>query len=119
MGSTSSKSKSAPSTPSKSIEMKMRLNNGKDAANCSISDELLLDPRSPHINRTPLTDILGNRITLRNVRELDYFQTPTKILRKKLLSGLGNKYSTNELKLLDPRSPRFDSLFNFPFTFQS
>lgn len=61
-------------------------------------DHVLLDPRSPDVNRTPLTSILNNRMKNRqNVNQAPV--TPVN-LRKQLLN-----YSAKELKLLDPRSP--------------
>lgn len=61
-------------------------------------DHVLLDPRSPDVNRTPLASILSNRMKKRqNVEQAPV--TPVN-LRKQLLN-----YSAKELKLLDPRSP--------------
>lgn len=60
------------------------------------TDNVLLDPRSPDVNRTPLASILNNRLNKRqNIEPV----TPVN-LRKQLLN-----YSAKELKLLDPRSP--------------
>lgn len=64
----------------------------------NIMDNILLDPRSPDVNRTPLTSILNNRQKNRPIVEQP-LATPVN-LRKKLLN-----HSAKELKLLDPRSP--------------
>lgn len=94
MGSCASKSQIAVTPVKANIELKIKENDDL------ISDpNVLLDPRSPDIHRTPLTDILGNRLNYRQkIEQLP--QTPINSLRTKLLN-----YSINEKKLLDPRSP--------------
>lgn len=68
---------------------------------------MLLDPRSPDVNRTPLPVNVPNRFSARhqNVNAVieatsdEIPKTPISIFRQKLLD------STHEMKLLDPRSP--------------
>lgn len=58
-------------------------------------DNILLDPRSPDVNRTPLTSILASRV--KSIEETPY--TPTKYVRETSLNV------SKEKKFLDPRSP--------------
>lgn len=67
----------------------------KDGIETHMMQDILLDPRSPDVNRTPLARILGNRV--KPVKQTP--STPVNNLRKTLLN------SSNEKKLLDPRSP--------------
>lgn len=98
MGSSSSKINNSgtivtESSPSKVIKQK----NG--ALEKNIMENILLDPRSPDVNRTPLVSILNNRLKNRQIEQNNTPITPIN-LRKKLLN-----HSAKELKLLDPRSP--------------
>lgn len=68
-----------------------------DKDNQSTHHDILLDPRSPDVNRTPLTGILGNR--LKDRQNADGNST-MQYLHKRLLN-----VSAKEMKLLDPRSP--------------
>lgn len=58
-------------------------------------DNILLDPRSPDVNRTPLTSILASRV--KSIEETP--STPTKYVRETSLNV------SKEKKFLDPRSP--------------
>lgn len=58
-------------------------------------ENILLDPRSPDVNRTPLTTILANRMKVVE----NEFSTPTKYVRETSLNV------SKEKKFLDPRSP--------------
>lgn len=112
MGSISSKSGSPPSTPMKTVETKLKINIHKETAQIALlPNDLLLDPRSPNIARTPLTEIIANRLNINRFKfeqtvncEVET-QTPSNSMRKKLLRDLGYNYTTKELNLLDPRSP--------------
>lgn len=59
----------------------------------------LLDPRSPDVNRTPLAQIISQRLSNAQNAEQTYL-TPEKFLHKNFAN-----YSSKEMKLLDPRSP--------------
>lgn len=62
-------------------------------------------PPTPAIPQTPLTETIAhhlNRITTEDVNQYQKIQTPTYLLRKKILYDLGYTYS---LKENDPRSP--------------
>lgn len=85
MGSNSSKtcSQSMQHTPMPKVKDKSNLEN------------ILLDPRSPDVNRTPLTRILASRVKM--VEETP--TTPTKYVCETLLNN------SKEKKFLDPRSP--------------
>lgn len=94
MGSCSSKAEITVTPVKANFELK-----SKKADDLSIDPNVLMDPRSPDIHRTPLTDILGNRLNYRERLE-QLPQTPINTLRSRLLN-----YSIIEKKLLDPRSP--------------
>lgn len=111
MGNGSSKTNSARTTPSKPIEIKFK-NSERDAATSSGADDqhtpsldALLDPRSPHIARTPLVKILSHKLTEKPLRIELNAHTPTNILRKRILRDIGMSYTSKEINLLDPRSP--------------
>lgn len=115
MGNSSSKTPSAPSTPSKPIEIKCK-NTERDVASiATVADgpvdedtpplNVLLDPRSPHIARTPLTKILSHRLCDKPLRIELNAHTPANMLRKRILRDIGLNYTSKELNLLDPRSP--------------
>lgn len=111
MGNGSSKTNSARSTPSKPIEIKFK-NSERDAATPSGADDqhtpsldVLLDPRSPHIARTPLVKIASHQLTDKPLRIELNAHTPTNILRKRILRDIGLNYTSKEINLLDPRSP--------------
>lgn len=88
----------------------------KIAANCtspeadgSMRNRMLLDPRSPDVNRTPLPENLVNRFISRiqnedaideTIKTDEIIKTPVNAFRKRLLS-----ISTSETKFIDPRSP--------------
>lgn len=114
MGNNSSKTHGLSSTPSKPIEIKCRKSE-RDVAISTVADvtadadapplDVLLDPRSPHIARTPLSKILPHRLDGKSLQIQLNEQTPTNILRKRLLRDIGLNYTSKELNLLDPRSP--------------
>lgn len=111
MGNGSSKTNSARSTPSKPIEIKFK-NSERDAATPSGADDqhtpsldVLLDPRSPHIARTPLVKNASHQLTDKPLRIELNAHTPTNILRKRILRDIGLNYTSKEINLLDPRSP--------------
>lgn len=67
--------------------------------------DVLLDPRSPHVARTPLAKILPQRLSEKPLRNELKANTPTNILRKRIMRDIGFNYTSKELNLLDPRSP--------------
>lgn len=67
--------------------------------------DVLLDPRSPHVARTPLAEILPQRLSEKPLRNELKANTPTNILRKRIMRDIGFNYTSKELNLLDPRSP--------------
>lgn len=94
MGNCSTKNEVAVTPVQANIELKNRENN-----DLTMDPNVLMDPRSPDIHRTPLTDILGNRLNYRDRVEL-LPHTPINSLRSKLFNC-----SLNDKKFLDPRSP--------------
>lgn len=69
-------------------------------------DDILLDPRSPNIARTPLSEVLAGRFAVKKEQPTEFnLETPTNLLRKRILRDLGVNYTSKELNLLDPRSP--------------
>lgn len=94
MGSCSSKTQVAVTPIKANIELRIREND-----DLTMDPNVLLDPRSPDIHRTPLTDVLGNRLNYRDgVEPLPH--TPINSLRSKLFNC-----SLNDKKFFDPRSP--------------
>ncbi|XP_055305668.1 uncharacterized protein LOC129570191 isoform X1 [Sitodiplosis mosellana] len=89
MGSNSSKTftQSAQQTPVSKVK---NCSKGKNNL-----ENILLDPRSPDVNRTPLASILVSR--MKTAEETP--STPTKYVRETLLND------SKEKKFLDPRSP--------------
>lgn len=67
--------------------------------------DVLLDPRSPHIARTPLAIVLPQRFSEKPMRNELKANTPSNILRKRIMRDIGFNYTSKELNLLDPRSP--------------
>lgn len=65
----------------------------------SIIPNMLLDPRSPDVNRTPLTGIMPHRLHNECSRE-QIQTTPTKKGQNRI-----QEHISKEIKLLDPRSP--------------
>lgn len=107
MGNNPTKSQSAPPTPIKSVASKSGIVNHKNVeatppppSPTNLPDPVL-DPRSPNIERTPMTNVLSRF----NSRNIENAVTPKNLLRNKLLREFGNKYSEKEINLLDPRSP--------------
>lgn len=94
MGSCSSKTQVGETPIKPNIEPKIR-----EDDNLIMDANVLMDPRSPDIHRTPLTDILGNRLNYRD-RVALLPHTPINSLRSKLFDC-----SLNDQKFLDPRSP--------------
>lgn len=88
MGSISSKTSSESMQGTQMSKVK----NNKNKSNL---ENILLDPRSPDINRTPLASILASR--MRTAEETP--STPTKYVRETILNN------PKENKFLDPRSP--------------
>lgn len=111
MGNGSSKTQSARSSPSKPIEIKCK-NIERGVAIATTDDDLytlpldvLSDPRSPHIARTPLAKVVSHRLIEKPLRIELNAHTPTNILRKRILRDIGLNYTPKEINLLDPRSP--------------
>lgn len=97
MGINSSKSQTVLAAQNKDIELKVKKDSNSNIESMSL--QRLLDPRSPDVNRTPLPEILTNRFN-NCVLNDEVVKTPVNQFRKKLLN-----YSSNDSKLLDPRSP--------------
>lgn len=109
MGSISSKPHSVPSTPIKSLGP-IALTRSEGIADLPLIDQIdpLLDPRSPNIERTPISTVLSIQQRLKNsvaTTTMDDAQTPNNFMQRKLLRDLGYNYSVKELNMLDPRSP--------------
>lgn len=67
-----------------------------EASEKNTVQDILVDPRSPNVNRTPLARTASHRLDVDDGSQI----TPKKILHKSVLN-----YSSKEMKLLDPRSP--------------
>lgn len=109
MGSISSKPHSVPSTPLKSFGP-TALTRSEGITDLPQIDQIdpLLDPRSPNIERTPISTVMTIQQRLKNsvaTTTMDDAQTPTNFMQRKLLRDLGHSYSVKELNMLDPRSP--------------
>lgn len=111
MGNITSKT-TTPTTPVKLNVAKFTKDPNNSEHDEITLQRMLLDPRSPDVNRTPLPENLANRI-LQRVCDEDaatatvdttvtdnILKTPVNAFRKRLLD-----ITTNESKLLDPRSP--------------
>lgn len=99
MGNSTSKNRSLAKNSTRSPQ---KFGEKFEDANESITpfpDDVLLDPRSPNIARTPLSEILVGRFAAVEVASEVNIETPKNLLRKRLLRDLG------EINLLDPRSP--------------
>lgn len=103
MGNNSSK---APTTMTP-VKSNLAKNSAATATDHDDLRRILLDPRSPDVNRTPLPENVANRFVDRHqmvnaamAAEIDVPKTPVTAFRQKLLN-----VSINEMKLLDPRSP--------------
>lgn len=105
MGSISSKAHSVPCTPNKTLGTP-QLTRSKGMSDLPQLDTVdqLLDPRSPNIDRTPLSAILASDRRPKQLMDTA-LHTPNNIMRRRLLRDLGYKYTEKELVLLDPRSP--------------
>lgn len=98
MGSIGSKSQNSATASMNSSPSKVSKEKNCVAKQIGL-ENILLDPRSPDVNRTPLTSILNNRMKNRaNLEQTPV--TPAKYLRNRLLN-----HSAKDMKLFDPRSP--------------
>lgn len=113
MGNRPSKTNGGSSTPRKATELKIRQIE-HDFVSSNIDDgphdddtppiNILLDPRSPNITRTPLFRFFSHRVTQTPFQAEVNECTPSNVLRKRLLRDIGLNTS-KETNLLDPRSP--------------
>lgn len=111
MGNISSRSHSVPSTPNKSLGAKA-LTRSEGISNLPQLNAIdPLDPRSPNIDRTPMTVVMATERRIKQILQSSAEDndatptTPANTMRRRLLRDLGYNYSEKELNLLDPRSP--------------
>lgn len=105
MGNSTSKNRSLAKNSTRSPQ---KFGENYEDANESITpfpDDVLLDPRSPNIARTPLAEILAGRFAAVELVSEANLETPKNLLRKRLLRDLGVNCASKEMNLLDPRSP--------------
>lgn len=95
-----------PKTPQKETENKLSVvlePKTPAPSKCNI-----IELKSPCIHQTPLTQIIANHLNGLSAHDgLQHttIQTPSYLLRKKILHDLGYAYSINDTMSTDPRSP--------------
>lgn len=106
MGINSSKSASViAKTPEKKLATETIEESPTSPANKSSETHQFLDPKTPAVPQTPLTQTIANhlnKISKDDVNQNLSIKTPSYLLRKRILYDLGYTYS---IKDTDPRSP--------------
>lgn len=102
MGNSTSKKVSVPTTPEKQLEASPA--EMSPSVDETIKQSRMLEPKTPApmVPQTPLTKTIANQIAKDDVQSNLAIQTPTYLLRKKILHDLGYRYSVMDT---DPRSP--------------